>query len=67
MYLSELVCGTPFPWVYISSYVNNDTAKVPILAEIGVHVQGSTCKIWNLSLSLNSPQYLQEGKGYEYH
>ena len=30
-----------------SSYVNNGTAKVPILAEIGVHVQGPTSEIYN--------------------
>ena len=46
-YLSELVLCTLFIWVYISTYVDKGTVKVPILAEIGVCAQGPTSKIWN--------------------
>ena len=37
--LSEMVLCTAFKWVSFSTYVNNGTAKVPILAKIGVRVQ----------------------------
>ena len=37
----------PFLWVFISTYVDNDTAEVPILAKIEFPVQGLTSKIWN--------------------
>ena len=47
MHLSELVIGTPFIQVSISTYINNGTEKVPTSAEIGVRVQRSTSKIWN--------------------
>ena len=43
---------TPLIWVYISTYINNGTTKVPILAKIGFGVQGSTFKIWNLPLTI---------------
>ena len=36
---SDLVIGTPFIWVSISTYVDNGTAKVRILAELGVRFQ----------------------------
>ena len=38
--LSDIVLHTHFIWVYISVYVDNGTAKVSILAKIGVRVQG---------------------------
>ena len=37
----------PFIWVFIITYVDKGTSKVPILTKIGVCVQGSTSKIWN--------------------
>ena len=40
----EIVMRNPFSWFSISKYVNNGNPKVPISAEIGVHVQGLTSK-----------------------
>ena len=45
--LYDLVLCINFIWFSISTYVNTGTAKVPLLAKIGVRVQGSTSKIWN--------------------
>ena len=42
-----MVCGTPLIWFSISTYIDNDTAKVPMLAKIGGRVQRWTSKIWN--------------------
>ena len=44
----ELGIGTRFIWVLISTYVGKEKAKVPISTKIGVRVQGSTSKIWDL-------------------
>ena len=48
--LCELVCGTLFIWVSISSYIDNGIAKVTISVVIRVCVQGSISEICNWSL-----------------
>ena len=50
-YWSEILLSTPFIWVSSSMYANNGAVKVPILAEIGVRVQGSTSEIWNYPIA----------------
>ena len=47
MTLSKIVLIIPFILVYISTHLDNFTAKVPIFAEIGARVQGSNSKIWS--------------------
>ena len=44
---SELVPRSHIIRVYISTYAKNGTVKGPISEKIGVHIQGSTSKIWN--------------------
>ena len=45
--LSEMLLHTPLIWVSISPYVDNGTAKVPILAKMWVRVLRPTSEIWN--------------------
>ena len=39
----------PLKWVFISTYVDKETAKVPISTKIRVRFEGSTSKICNLT------------------
>ena len=40
--------GTHFIWVSKSTYVDNGTVKVPILAKFGPCVKRSTSEVWNV-------------------
>ena len=53
--MSELVLHTPFIWVFISTYVDIGTEKLPISSEIKVRDQWSTSKIWILPLTTDTP------------